>query len=144
MFTGIYGFEGGIAGLPFLGIITGAIVAYIIYVLYNIYYLAPKFARMKFNVPPEEFLRLSCFAGVFIPVSLFVFGWSARRSVHWMVPVVGAGLFVPGLLTPSVFVAGEVVVSTTCTRPFYTAPSTYTMVSSSCKLHERQRDRVWS
>lgn len=97
VFTEIYGFKGGVAGLPFIGIIIGALLSYIFYVGYNYYYLAPKFVRLHFNVPPEEFLRLSCFAGIFIPVSLFLFGWSSRASVPWIVPIIGAALYVPGI-----------------------------------------------
>jgi DHA1 family multidrug resistance protein-like MFS transporter len=97
VFTEIYGFKGGVAGLPFIGIIIGALLSYIFYVGYNYYYLGPKFVRLHFNVPPEEFLRLSCFAGIFIPVSLFLFGWSSRASVPWIVPIIGAALYVPGI-----------------------------------------------
>ena len=97
VFVDIYHFKGGIAGLPFLGIVVGAVASYIVYVFYIILYLGPRFARLRHDVPPEEFLRLSCFAGVFIPISLFMFGWSARPSVHWIVPIIGAGLYMPGV-----------------------------------------------
>jgi DHA1 family multidrug resistance protein-like MFS transporter len=97
VFIDIYHFKGGVSGLPFLGIVVGALVSYICYVFYIIFYLGPKFARLNFNVPPEEYLRLSCIAGVFIPISLFMFGWSARPSVHWIVPIIGAGLYMPGI-----------------------------------------------
>lgn len=97
VFTDIYGFKGGIAGLPFLALAVGAIVSYIGYCAYNIFYLGPRFQKLNFNVPPEEFLRLSCFAGIFIPISLLMFGWSARPSVHWIVPMIGAGLYIPGI-----------------------------------------------
>lgn len=97
VFIGIYHFKGGVSGLPFLGIVVGAFVSYIFYIMYIILYLGPKFVRLKFNVPPEEYLRLSCIAGVFIPISLFMFGWSARPSVHWIVPIIGAGLYMPGI-----------------------------------------------
>lgn len=46
---------------------------------------------------PEEYLRLAVIAGVFIPISLFMFGWTARRSVHWIAPIIGAGLYMPGI-----------------------------------------------
>lgn len=97
VFVDIYHFTGGIAGLPFLSLLIGALISYIFYIFYNILYLGPRFAKLNFNPPPEEFLRLACFAGIFIPISLFMFGWSARASVHWIVPMIGAGLYIPGL-----------------------------------------------
>lgn len=43
--------------------------------------------RMQNNpdLAPESRLELGLFAAPFIPVSLFVFGWTARESVHWCV-----------------------------------------------------------
>ena len=33
-----------------------------------------------------------------IPICLFIFGWSARPSVHWIVPIIGSGFFSVGAL----------------------------------------------
>lgn len=34
-----------------------------------------------------------------IPISLFTFGWTAQPdgSVHWIWPIIGAGLYMPGI-----------------------------------------------
>ena len=37
--------------------------------------------------PPEERLRLAKLGAVALPISLFWFAWTARRSVHWIVPI---------------------------------------------------------
>ncbi|GAA5824928.1 hypothetical protein JCM3770_002296, partial [Rhodotorula araucariae] len=42
-------------------------------------------------------LELALFAAPFIPISLLVFGWTAREDVHWIAPVIGAGLYLPGI-----------------------------------------------
>lgn len=97
VFIDIYHFSGGISDLPFLALLIGACSSYVFYIFYTKYFLFPRFAKFNFNPPPEEFLRLSCFAGFFIPISLFIFGWSARESVHWIVPTIGAGLYMPGI-----------------------------------------------
>ena len=97
VFVDIYHFKGGIAGLPFIGIVVGALISYIFYVFYLRLYLYPKFARLNWKVEPEEYLRLAVIAGVFIPISLFMFGWTARPSVHWIAPIIGAGLYMPGI-----------------------------------------------
>jgi DHA1 family multidrug resistance protein-like MFS transporter len=97
VFGDIYHFKGGILGLPFIGIIVGALISYVFYVFYLLLYLYPKFARLNWQVEPEEYLLLAAIAGVFIPISLFMFGWTSRHSVHWIVPIIGAGLYMPGI-----------------------------------------------
>lgn len=99
VFTDIYHFRGGIAGLPFIGIVIGALLSFLFYAFYVQFYLHPSFDRLHSpgRAPPEEYLRLAVIAGIFIPISLFIFGWTSRESVHWIWPVVGAGLYMPGI-----------------------------------------------
>ncbi|KAF8305616.1 MFS general substrate transporter [Clavulina sp. PMI_390] len=102
VFVDIYHFQGGIAGLPFIGILVGAIVSYTFYVLYLKYYLFPRFGRIASQgeqPQQEEWLRLAIIAGTMIPISLLVFGWTARPdgSVHWIFPIIGAGMYMPGI-----------------------------------------------
>ena len=33
-----------------------------------------------------------------IPICLFWFGWSARPSIHWIMPIIGSGFFAIGTL----------------------------------------------
>lgn len=35
--------------------------------------------------------------GILIPISMFWFGWTARESVHWIVPIIGSSLFAAGI-----------------------------------------------
>lgn len=37
----------------------------------------------KHGLKPEMLLEIGLMASVFIPISLFMFGWTARASVHW-------------------------------------------------------------
>ncbi|KAK5008253.1 hypothetical protein LTR16_004741 [Cryomyces antarcticus] len=48
--------------------------------------------------PPEWRLSIALPGAVLLPVSLFVFAWTARAGVHWMVPVFAEGLFSMGML----------------------------------------------
>lgn len=101
VFTGIYHFKGGVADLPFNGILVGAIVAYIALVIYTLYYFQPRLDRLNAipggpGAQPEEQLRLGLISGAFIPISLLVFGWTSRESVHWIWPIFGAALYMPG------------------------------------------------
>jgi DHA1 family multidrug resistance protein-like MFS transporter len=47
---------------------------------------------------PEKVLlpaMLSCFCP---PIGLFIFGWSANESIHWIVPMVGVAIYPLGVL----------------------------------------------
>ncbi|KAK4058517.1 hypothetical protein OIO90_000679 [Microbotryomycetes sp. JL221] len=96
VFNNIYGFNLGIGGLPYLAFIVSGALTFTVYLWYQKKILLPRAINdPKFR--PEDRLELALFAAVFIPVSLFLFGWSARPSVHWIVPIIGAGLYLPGI-----------------------------------------------
>lgn len=107
----IYHFSGGVSGLPFVGILVGTMSSFVFYVFYLKFYLFRRFARLGAQgiaPQPEEFIRLALLGGTMIPVSLLVFGWTARPdgSVHWIWPIIGAGAYMPGiyLLLQSIYV----------------------------------------
>lgn len=66
------------------------------YVAYNKYHMEPRYARNP-DLAPETRLELALVAACFIPVSLLMFGWSSRESVHWIVPIIGSALYLPGI-----------------------------------------------
>lgn len=47
---------------------------------------------------PEENLYLAMLGGPLLPVALFTFGWTARRDVHWIVPVAAIAMLGSGTL----------------------------------------------
>ncbi|BGP46833.1 hypothetical protein JCM10450v2_002683 [Rhodotorula kratochvilovae] len=95
-FNEIHHFNLGIGGLPYLTFVVSAAITFTFYVLYQKWHMAPRMARNP-NLQPESRLELALFAAPFIPISLLVFGWTAREDVHWMAPVIGAGLYLPGI-----------------------------------------------
>ena len=60
--------------------------------VYNRLYLEPRFNKNG-DIKPE--LRIPpAFVGAFcIPICLFWFGWTARASIHWIVPTIGSAFF---------------------------------------------------
>lgn len=96
VFTGIYHFNLGLSGLPFLGFVVSGIITFAAYVAYNKYHMEPRYARNP-DLAPETRLELALVAACFIPVSLLMFGWSSRESVHWIVPIIGSALYLPGI-----------------------------------------------
>lgn len=95
VFLGTYRFNEGQLGLAFIGILVGSLVA-----IAPFWWHLHRYVESRFNangeIKPEHRLPPACLGGFFIPVSLFWFGWTARASVHWIVPIVGTLFFTPG------------------------------------------------
>jgi DHA1 family multidrug resistance protein-like MFS transporter len=92
VFNGIYGFNLGLEGVAFLGILVGTFVAAAVLFAWNYYYLEKQFDENG-NVEPEKRLIPAMVGCFFVPICLFWFGWASRSSVHWIVPIIGSGFF---------------------------------------------------
>ena len=98
VFQQIHGFNGGVGGLPYFGMILGMLIAGVIIVLDQ-----PSYARKltaNNNVPvPEWRLPPVIAGGVAFAAGLFWFGWSGyREDIHWIVPTLSGLLTGFGLL----------------------------------------------
>ncbi|PLB53937.1 MFS general substrate transporter [Aspergillus steynii IBT 23096] len=49
------------------------------------------------NSVPEHRLYFSCIESLLLPIGLFLFGWTAHYSVHWIVPAIGVGVSTMGI-----------------------------------------------
>lgn len=98
VFQEIHGFNGGVGGLPYFGMITGQLLAGLYIVLtqpsYNRKLVANK------NIPiPEWRLPPVVLGGISFAGGLFWFGWSGYRAdIHWIVPTLSGILTGFGLL----------------------------------------------
>ncbi|KAG7444037.1 MFS general substrate transporter [Guyanagaster necrorhizus] len=120
VFTDIYHFRLGISDLPFLGFIVSAAITYAVYVIYLKYRIAPLFAKARttgVDVLPEIHLEIGLMASIFIPTSLLIFGFTAKESIHWIFPVIGAALYHPGIY----FSFQSILTYVTCAYPAYAA-----------------------
>ncbi|KAF2087160.1 MFS general substrate transporter [Saccharata proteae CBS 121410] len=83
-----YGFNAGETGLAYLPIGIGAVFASAFSIWYDTY-LARARARHANWTRTEEARRLplACIAGPFMVIGLFWTGWTARRSIHWIIPI---------------------------------------------------------
>jgi Major Facilitator Superfamily len=104
-----YGLDLRSQGLTFVGLGVGILIAIIAIIINSKYIYAPLAIRWKkqnaqdrgesrtkgaASTPPPEWRLFTAFPGsILIPVSLFLFGWTARPSVHWIVPVIAEALF---------------------------------------------------
>ena len=88
----LYGFNLGETGVVFTCIVVAAILAMIIYFSYLHFYLIPDVK--KNGLREQEFrLRPALIAVIGPTAGLFIFGWSARSDIHWIVSVIGITIF---------------------------------------------------
>ncbi|KAJ5326351.1 uncharacterized protein N7506_009453 [Penicillium brevicompactum] len=97
IFESKYGFSPGVAGLAYLGFGIGSMIG-----LITTGIVANKIAQShvkKGCFRPESRLLPMMVGCWFMPVGLFWYGWSAQAGVHWIVPILGTGVFAIGLMT---------------------------------------------
>jgi len=79
-------------GVSYLSIIVGVILGAFFYI-YLIFKDYTKPLLRKETIYPEAFLRTSIIGSIILPMSLFVFGWSATKDYHWFGAIVGATMY---------------------------------------------------
>jgi MFS transporter, DHA1 family, multidrug resistance protein len=107
VFGPIYGFDLGSRGLAFIGVGIGTVTGNIGFVhLFKWFYKKPAFSNLQ-----NAFLGPSMIGAFMLPISLFWFGWTARKGVHWIVPILAGFPF--GCSMMLLFVGTSVYLSTT-------------------------------
>jgi DHA1 family multidrug resistance protein-like MFS transporter len=101
----LHGFNLGEVGLAFLSIGVACGIAVAIFLVYQIYFLMPKIKRNGFGVP-ESRLIPALYGVIVLPVGYFLFGWTARQGVHWIISLVGVTMLVAAnfMIFQSVFI----------------------------------------
>jgi DHA1 family multidrug resistance protein-like MFS transporter len=88
VYNEMYGFNLGELGLTFLSVTVGVVIAITWYWWY-IYYRVEPDIRANGLGAPERRLIPALFVTFFVPVGLFIFGWSSRPDIHWIVSCIG-------------------------------------------------------
>jgi MFS transporter, DHA1 family, multidrug resistance protein len=87
-----YGMNMGEVGLVFLCILVSCIIGVAAYVAWLYYYQNPRIARSGMPVQEERLVpALPLSLGP--TIGLFLFAWTARRSIHWIVPTLGITVY---------------------------------------------------
>ncbi|KAL8957667.1 MAG: hypothetical protein Q9183_005996 [Haloplaca sp. 2 TL-2023] len=97
VFESQYGFSSGAVGLTYLGIGIGSFMGLFIFGIGSdriVKYLSRKTGEMK----PEYRLPPMIPGAFFVPIGLFLYGWTAEKSTHWIIPIIGTGFVGLGLL----------------------------------------------
>ncbi|KAL7936127.1 MFS general substrate transporter [Trichoderma chlorosporum] len=101
----VYGFNIGETGLCFLTIGVACIIGIAIFFTYQFCYLLPE---IKKNGPraPEHRLVPALFAVITLSAGYFMFGWTVRSDIHWIVNLIGVVILVTSnfIIFQSVFV----------------------------------------
>lgn len=98
VFQGVYNFDLGQTGLAFLGIGLGCLVAAAIFVVTDRLTYQKKTRAMRARgdmtqLSPEHRLFAAMLGSFLLPIGLFWFAWTARTSVHWIVPILATIFF---------------------------------------------------
>ncbi|KAH8165032.1 hypothetical protein CIB48_g3176 [Xylaria polymorpha] len=93
VFEGTYGFTAGTAGLAYLGLGIGLISGLVLFGTLSDKLLGQK--RDGIVARPEQRLILMKWFAPITPLGCFLYGWTAEKHVHWIVPIIGT--FIIGL-----------------------------------------------
>ncbi|RFN48894.1 hypothetical protein FIE12Z_6949 [Fusarium flagelliforme] len=102
VFQDVYDFSPGTAGLAYLGLGIGMILGLVLFSV-----LSDKMLKQKSGAArPEDRLILMKWLGPITPLGLFIYGWTAKYAVHWIVPIIGT--FVVGFGSLFVVIPGQI------------------------------------
>ncbi|KAJ7368887.1 major facilitator superfamily domain-containing protein [Mycena albidolilacea] len=93
LFAGTYGFTTGTGGLAYLGLGVGfiAATAFSARSANGVYiHLAKKNGGKG---EPEMRIPPLILGSLIVPIGLFWYGWSAEAKIHWIMPIIGSGIF---------------------------------------------------
>ncbi|KAF5025805.1 hypothetical protein F66182_2138 [Fusarium sp. NRRL 66182] len=87
-----YGMNLGEIGLVFLCVLVSCIIGVAVYVSYLYFYMDPRIAKRGWPIQ-ESRLVPALPASVGPTIGLFLFAWTARSSIHWIVPTIGITIY---------------------------------------------------
>lgn len=87
-----YGMDYGEIGLVFLCVLVACLIGVAVYISYLYFYMNPRIARHGF--PVQENRLVPALVAAFGPtIGLFIFAWTARPDIHWVVPTIGITIY---------------------------------------------------
>ncbi|RMJ21319.1 MFS multidrug transporter [Aspergillus sp. HF37] len=97
VFQSQYGFSQGSVGLAYLGIGVGSMLGLAVMGCVSDRLL--RYLTRKHGVKKPEYRLPPMIPGTFfIPVALFIYGWTAEKKTHWIVPIIGTSFLGVGML----------------------------------------------
>ncbi|CAA7264391.1 unnamed protein product [Cyclocybe aegerita] len=99
LFGETYGFRPGVGGLAYLGLGVGFMVATFVGARTADQIYKKLAERNGGKGTPEMRIPALVLGSLFIPIGLFWYGWSAQAKLHWIMPIIGTGIFGFALMT---------------------------------------------
>ncbi|KAH9939879.1 major facilitator superfamily domain-containing protein [Amylocystis lapponica] len=99
LFSDVYHFSTGIEGLAYIGLGLGFMIATVVgaSVADQIYKNLAQ-TRNGGVGKPEYRIPALIFGSLFVPIGIFWYGWSAQAHIHWIMPIIGSGIFGFGMM----------------------------------------------
>lgn len=97
VFQEIRGWNEGVGSLPFLGVMTGMMIAVAANMWDNKRYVRVSKQHHGF-APPETRLVPTMVGGFAVPIGLFWFAWTNGTNVHWIVSIIASAPFGFGMV----------------------------------------------
>ncbi|KIP12654.1 hypothetical protein PHLGIDRAFT_123755 [Phlebiopsis gigantea 11061_1 CR5-6] len=99
LFSDVYHFSPGISGLCYIGLGLGFIFATVFGASFADKVYRTLSEKNGGKGKPEFRIPALIFGSFFVPVGLFWYGWSAQAEIHWIMPIIGSGIFGFGMMT---------------------------------------------
>lgn len=96
VYIDVYHFNLGQMGLTFLSVIVAVTLSVACYWFYIYHTVNPSIIANGLGAP-ERRLIPALVVTFFVPIGLFIFGWTAREDVHWIVSCIGIGITTIGI-----------------------------------------------
>ncbi|EIM81804.1 MFS general substrate transporter [Stereum hirsutum FP-91666 SS1] len=93
LFTDIYHFNTGTVGLAYIGLSIGFVLATFVVAGVGDRVFTELVRRNGGKSAPEMRIPLLIVGSFFVPIGLFWYGWSIEAKIHWIMPILGTGIF---------------------------------------------------
>jgi MFS family permease len=114
VYSGQYHFGEGTVGLSFIPAGLGMMIGVVTFGMISDM-MVKRTQASGLEHKPEIRIKpvLTSPCGVALPIGLFIYGWTADKKVHWIVPMIGVVIFTAGLM--------GVMVSSLCPTHYFIA-----------------------
>ena len=96
VYIDIYHFNLGELGVVFLSAAVGFGIGTLVYMSWIKWYSTPRIAKNGFG-SPEDALLPGLGAAFLMPIGMFIYGWTSKEGIHWIVPSIGVAIVTFGV-----------------------------------------------
>jgi hypothetical protein len=93
VFKDQYGFSSGSVGLTYLGTGIGCFIG-LIFSMATVDRITVRLTKLNGGIAKPEYRFPVMIIGALLePLGLFLYGWTAEKKLHWILPILGSGIF---------------------------------------------------